>query len=401
MDSPAQHGILSVPTTTSLVKIGGLPPSKSHLIRWLLLASQGENSVEIHGIEGASQDACAMRDALIELGVGIEVENDTWIVHGVGVNGFKCPTTALDFGNSGTALRLLTIAATRIGEWIAVDGDATLEPRISRNYWESLGIDVEFDSDERNLPMRIKGPITLDSLTLDVSKTSQHLSALVLSMPGRRESLNLTKDGGLVSCRHAELSFSLAARCGSPNSIDDSILRPWRCEPPNQVQIPSDASHIAFWKLYEILHDTTVECPDVEVEDSIGAEVLEGLNLYDSLTIDLRNANDLITPLAAAMAIGGGGEIVGASHAQYKESNRIGRTVEMLSTFSIEVEATSDGLRIPRGQRPTTPHHPVPTFGDHRMQMTAVVLATKVGAEIEGEGLHEASFPEFLNFIQP
>jgi len=153
--------------------------------------------------------------------------------------------------------------------------------------------------------------------------------------------------------------------------------------------------------LYEILHDTTVEWPDVDVEDSIGAEVVQGLNLNDSLTIDLRDANDLITPLAAAMAIGGGGEIVGASHAQYKESNRIGRTVEMLSTFSIEVEGTSDGLRIPRGQHPTAPPHPVPTFGDHRMQMTAVILATKVGAEIEGERLHEVSFPEFLNFIQP
>ena len=94
--------------------MGGLPPSKSHLIRWLLLASQGENSVEIHGIEGASQDACAMRDALIELGVEIEIENDIWTVHGVGVNGFNQPSKALDFQNSGTALRLLTMAVHSI-----------------------------------------------------------------------------------------------------------------------------------------------------------------------------------------------------------------------------------------------------------------------------------------------
>jgi 5-enolpyruvylshikimate-3-phosphate synthase len=153
--------------------------------------------------------------------------------------------------------------------------------------------------------------------------------------------------------------------------------------------------------LYEILHHTTVEWPDVNVEDSLGAEVLKGLNLYDSQTIDLRDANDLITPLAAAMAIGGGGVIMGASHAQFKESNRIGRTVEMLAAYSIEVEATTDGLRISGGQNPTTPIHIVPTFGDHRMQMTAIILATKVGAEIEGASLHKVSFPTFLNFIQP
>ena len=401
MDSPAQHGTLSVLATTSLVTIGGLPPSKSHLIRWLLLTSQGDNSVEIHGIKGASQDACAMRDALIELGVGIEIKNDTWTVHGVGVNGFNQPIEALDFQNSGTALRLLSIATTRIGEWITIDGDATLGPRINRDFWKSLEMEVKFDSDVRNLPMRIKGPITLDSLTIDISKTSQHLSALVLSMPARSKSLNLTKEGELVSRKHAELSFSLAAKCGSANNIDDAILRPWKCTPPNQVQIPADASHIAFWKLYEMLHNTTVECPDVDVEDSLGAEVLKGLNLYDSQTIDLRDANDLITPLAAAMAIGGGGGILGASHAQFKESNRIGRTVEMLAAYSIEVEATTDGLRIPGDQNPTAPLHIVPTFGDHRMQMTAVILATKVGAEIEGASLHKVSFPTFLNFIQP
>ena len=401
MGSPAQDGNRWIPVTTSLVKLVDLPPSKSHLIRWLLLAAQGENSVEIHGVEGAAKDACAMRDTLIQLGVQIEIETDTWTVHGVGANGFKCPREGLDFQNSGTAFRLLTIAAMRIGEWITVNGDSTLEARIDRDFWESLEVQVKFDSSGRNLPMQIKGPIILDSLALDVSKTSQHLSALALSMPARNHPLNLNKEGEMVSRRHAELTFDLAAECGSSNSVDDSILSSWKCEPPSRLQIPSDASHIVFWKLYEMLHDTTVEWPDVAASDSIGAEVLEGLNLYEAQTINLCDANDLITPLAAAMAIGGGGEIVGASHAQFKESNRVACTVEMLEAFSIEVQSAPDGLRISGGQNPIAPNHIVPTFGDHRMQMTAVILATKVGAEIEGADLHEVSFPKFLNFIQP
>ena len=35
------------------------------------------------------------------------------------------------------------------------------------------------------------------------------------------------------------------------------------------------------------------------------------------------------------------------------------------------------------------------------MQMTAAVLATKVGAEIEGAELQQVSFPDFLGFLQP
>ena len=80
--------------------------------------------------------------------------------------------------------------------------------------------------------MRVRGPIEEDSVTLNVSKTSQHLSALLLSMPASSNPLNLNIEGKLVSRRHAELSFTLANKCGSSNTIENPVLRPWRCEPP-------------------------------------------------------------------------------------------------------------------------------------------------------------------------
>ena len=123
--------------------------------------------------------------------------------------------------------------------------------------------------------------------------------------------------------------------------------------------------------------------------------------LSADMAIDLGTANDLITPLAAAMAIGNGGIITGVGHARFKESNRIEKTVEMLSLFSIDVESTEDGLKIIGNQFPSSPQDVVPTFGDHRMQMTAAVLATKVGAQIEGKNLHKVSFPQFIDCIQP
>ncbi len=400
MDPRPEAGVVSIPVKSKTIEVARLPPSKSHLIRWLLLASQGDAQVEIRGVSGAAKDACAMRDALIQLGVQIDIEDDIWRVHGVGPNGFNTPSCALNMQNSGTGLRFIGVAIARIGEWVSIDGDSTLETRINRSFWESLGLDVEFDS-ERNLPMKIKGPMNRDLLPLDCQQTSQYLSAVLLSMPSREKDLRLAIEGGIVSRRHAQLSFDLASKCGSPNSLEKQVLKPWKCKPPNQVEIPPDASHVAFWKLYEIIHDSTLLLPDVQPEDSIGAEILLNLDLNHFQTVDLNNANDLITPLAAAMAIGGGGVIVGARHAQYKESNRIECTVELLSKFSIDVERTEDGLKIPGGQRVLAPESIVPTFGDHRMQMTAVILATKVGAEIEGANLHEVSFPQFIDVIQP
>ena len=123
-----------------------------------------------------------MRDALIQLGVQIDVDGDEWTVHGVGHFGFTNPNVPLNLHNSGTALRMLAIAILRIEQPIWIDGDATLDSRINREYWQSLGIEVEFASANRNLPMKLVGPLSIDSLKINGRKTSQHLSALLLSM---------------------------------------------------------------------------------------------------------------------------------------------------------------------------------------------------------------------------
>jgi len=397
--TPAE--VLSISSMDSTIEVVGLPPSKSHLIRWLLMAAQSEKNVRLKGVRGASDDACAMRDALMQLGVHIDVEDDEWTVYGVGHLGFSNPDAPLNLHNSGTALRMLAVAILRIGQPIWIDGDVTLNPRIDRQFWQSLDVDVEFASESQNLPMKLTGPLSIDSLELHVDKTSQHLSALLLSMPARGGDLFLTIEGDLVSQRHAKLSYDIASKCGSPNKIGDRRLRTWKCAPPNMVEIPLDASHVAFWKLYEIVHDCPLRIPHIPPEDSIGAEILLDLDLREYNTIDLRDANDLITPLAAAMAIGGGGQIIGTRHARHKETNRIEYTASMLSEFSIDVECTDDGLKIRGGQCPISPDGIVETNGDHRMQMAAVILATKVGAEIRGSRLHEVSFPEFLDYIQP
>ena len=388
------------PTGETIQNVG-LPPSKSHLIRWLLMAAQSQENVTISGISGAAKDACSMRDALIELGVKIEIEEHTWTVHGVGKNGFSVPESPLNLYNSGTAFRLLSFACLRNGCEFQVTGDATLESRIDRDFWNSLGIEVQFQSEQRNLPFTICGPFNKEKLIIDGSKTSQYLSSILLSMPARSEPLDLTIEGEIVSSRHAQLSFDIAAQCGSQNQFGNWRFLPWECRPPSQVEIPNDASHISFWKLYEVLHGTKLKIPIVAPEDSIGAEILSHLDLNIEQTIDLRMANDLITPLAAALALGRGGKIGGASHARFKETNRIEQTAEMLRAFSIQVECTNDGLLVPGGQLPSAPESIVQTYGDHRMQMTASVLATKVGARIEGAKLHEVSFPRFLDFLQP
>ena len=44
----------------------------------------------------------------------------------------------------------------------------------------------------------------------------------------------------------------------------------------------------------------------------------------------------------------------------------------------------------------TTPSAFIETYDDHRIQMTAILLATQTGATIEGPNLHQIADPDFL-----
>ena len=116
--------------------------------------------------------------------------------------------------------------------------------------------------------------------------------------------------------------------------------------------------------------------------------------------LDLSNANDLLPPLAALLAIGGGGVLRGAAHAAFKESNRLTKTCELLAQFGLNVTIEHDGLSIEGNQHIVQPTTAIETFGDHRLFMTAVVLASTCGGDVVGQSLHLVADEGFLERLQ-
>ena len=145
----------------------------------------------------------------------------------------------------------------------------------------------------------------------------------------------------------------------------------------------------------------------LEIAGTVGIKV-DGLVLKPTDTakhveVDLRDANDLITPLTAMLALGEGGRISGAPHAAFKETNRLTGTVALLKQFGLTAIQTDDGgLTVDGGQRLQTPTAVVETFDDHRMQMTALVLATACDdkVRIEGPTLHEVADPDAVERLR-
>ena len=85
-----------------------VPGDKSISHRSVMLGSLADGTSHVTGfLEG--EDSLATLRAFREMGVEIEGPQDgIVIIHGVGLNGLSAPRAALDVGNSGTAMRLMT-----------------------------------------------------------------------------------------------------------------------------------------------------------------------------------------------------------------------------------------------------------------------------------------------------
>ncbi|MEJ6531021.1 MAG: hypothetical protein QNL81_05515 [Euryarchaeota archaeon] len=419
-----------------------LPPSKSHLIRLLALSAQSNQVITLKNVNNAGEDSRSMRRCLQQLGVKIEdiangeilskpglaevafhPDSVDWRVHGVGSDGFSKPASVLHAGNSGTAFRILTAISANIGQSVAIDGDRSLRLRDFSTLIETLessGVTVSRGHGEESLPLIVCGPIDCSQqVDLDLSKSSQPYSAWMLSSSMFSSNKKLNLKGQAVSRKHSDLTFRLCVESGA--DFSDEVLRPWVPHfADTEVLVPRDASMVSFAMLAtKVLQTKTIISGWPQSEDALGNDILQqycselgftwnetNSNVEITLSnnssnngdneINLRDANDLLPPLAALMAISSGGRIIGAAHAAHKESNRLTKTHQLLLQFGIESKVLQDGIEVVGGQQIKLPGNIVSTFGDHRLQMTAVILACACSGKVSGPNLHKVADEDLL-----
>ena len=371
-----------------------LPPSKSHMIRWLTLASQGNSECGLQFEGEPGKDVESMVGCLEKMGVEV-VRGEIWVVCPP-ENGLKSPDVPLNCGNSGTAARILTALSATIGGEVKIDGDESLRSRSSEslnNTLRELGCEISSD----RVPYTVKGPIKGGETSLDLGSSSQPLTALALSSPSFSESVILNLQGQPVSRGYSQLTFDITSKCGSPNIINNPLsLNSWKVQTPNIVNIPPELSLFPMAIILELLYDDLALRTSLPTYDPLVLIAIDEIDRANGGQVDLRDASDLITPAAVWMALTNGGEITGIPHARGKESNRISRTVELLSSFGMVSEETEDGLKILGGQRPTRPDSVVETHMDHRLAMVAIILASKVGGDIVNPEICEVTHPNFV-----
>ena len=176
-----------------------LPLSKSLGMRALMLAALTDDG-ELPG-DGVAlcDDTVVMRSAL-----------DAWRACGAGEE------LRVDVGASGAALRFLTaFFASRPGAQVTLTGTGRLCERPMGGLVEALrqcGAEIEYLGKEGCAPLRISGKeLEGGTVTVDVTVSSQFVSALLMVAPHMTRGLELLFDGEPVSLPYITMTLGMMA----------------------------------------------------------------------------------------------------------------------------------------------------------------------------------------------
>ena len=378
-----------------------LPASKSHLIRWIALASQSRGAIRIKHVGELGEDSINMIRGLRSLGAEIQISDGMVDVSATSRIFPRVPGKRIDMGNSGTGFRFMLALASSMGSVSEITGDISLRSRpfeVITGALAELGCSV---SKGVRGGFMVSGPAVPGKVVLDLSKGSQPLSALLVAAPSMGVDIEVKIHGNIVSQRYLKLTYGICKSTGSGNEFSDQNVRivPWDVTLPEEVTVPSESSLTPVIMLLERLHGVDLGSGNLVDSDLVAPEV-NWLRSNDSGRLDLTAASDLVTPAAALLAIGGGGKIVGVGHAQRKESKRMATTEKLLSDFGLKAHVRPGGvIEVPGNQSPDRPEEDVRTYSDHRVAMTAMALASLVGATIEGESCIGATHPSFHQML--
>ena len=376
-----------------------LPPSKSHMIRWLVAASQNEQETIIKFNGEPGKDIMSMKRCVENFGVEVHELENMWKIKGIDFGRGDIENINFYCGNSGTTTNFVTVMASCYDTEIIVDGDDSLR---NRNFSEinnalrSMGAMISADSP----PFRIKGPVKFDRVKINTQRSSQPLSSLIMAFDKNHKNFTIECIGESVSRDYSELTIDIAEECGVLVRKDNSNIT-LNCDkfiPPKIIKIPQEVSLFPISILLSELHGVDFKIRNLGDSDFLKSSI-EMISAIDKKILDLRDCSDFITPAAAILAIRKGGRIIGAEHAKGKESDRIEKTSELLNIFGMDCEIVEGTLVIRGSQVPKRPENPVETHLDHRIAMTAMALATYSGGEIDSPEISKITDPTFIRKI--
>lgn len=408
-----------------------VPGDKSMSHRAVMFSSLANGTSHVTGLlEG--EDVMATLTAFRAMGVNATGPNNGELtIEGVGMRGLQEPEEALDMGNSGTAMRLMSgiLAAQNFASKLV--GDESLSGRPMRRVTVPLtSMGARCATDENGCPpIHIRGVERLEPISYNLPMASAQIKSAVLlaglyadgetsvtePAPTRDHTERMLKAYG-YKCDTEKLNegaSTIRVKGGGELKATD-------------IDIPADISSAAFFMVAASIvpgSKLTLEhvCINptrtgiIDILKAMGADIklinpravggepvadiqvtyvgLKGCEI-DPKLVPLAIDEFPVVCIAAACAEGQT-TVSGAEELRHKESDRISAMVEGLRSIGIEVEERRDGMSVTGG---VIAGGRVESFHDHRIAMSFAVAGGVAESNIVIDGADNVatSFPNFV-----
>lgn len=406
-----------------------LPGDKSIAHRALILGAIADGDSVLRGLP-TGRDVASTAHVLRSLGVDVETREGAHgldaTVRGGGLDGLREPSGALDCGNSGTTMRLMSGVLAGQPFEATLTGDGSLRRRPMGRVAEPLrcmGACVELAAGDR-APIRICGD-GLRAVTYRAPVASAQVKSCVL-LAGLYADGATTVVEPRVTRDHTERMLAAAGLTVEREGLEVRLRPAARLE-PLRGSVPGDFSSAAYLLvagalvrgsevvleyvgvnptrsgLLDLLADwgvrTRVDRRDGPWGEPIAELLVRGGHRPRGGRIAPERVPILIDELPLLGLLGPltreGVEVRGAAELRVKESDRIATTCAAVRSLGGEVEEYPDGFAVRGGTGLSGGE--VEAAGDHRIALAAaaVSVAAKGSVRVRGAEASAVSWPGF------
>lgn len=402
-----------------------VPGDKSISHRAIMLGSLANGVTRISGfLEG--DDSLATLKAFRAMGVDIEGPDAGRVtVHGVGMHGLQQPAAALDLGNSGTSMRLLSGLLAGQGLELTLAGDASLSSRPMRRVTEPLAMmGAEIATTERGTaPLHVKAVNGLRAIHYNMPMASAQVKSCILLAGLYAEGRSCVTEPAPTRDHTERMlrGFGYAV-----STVDNRIcLQGGGQLTATTIDVPADISSAAFFLVgasiaagseltleHVGINPTRIGVVNILREMGASIEIVNQREVGGEPVADLRvraaqlhgiNIPASQVPLAidefpvlfvAAACAEGETVLMGAKELRVKESDRIQVMADGLQSLGVDAVPTADGMVIRGGE---IGGGAVDSRGDHRIAMAFAIAALRARGEILIDDCAnvDTSFPGF------
>ena len=407
-----------------------VPGDKSISHRSIIFGSLAEGETNVYDIL-SGEDVLSTMQVFRDLGVEIDDKDGVVTIQGVGLDGLKAPQNALDMGNSGTSIRLISGVLAGADFEVEMFGDDSLSKRPMDRVTlplKKMGVSISGQTERDLPPLHLKGTKNLTPIQYELPIASAQVkSALIFAaLQAQGQSVIIEKE---CTRNHTE---DMLRQFGGDLSVDGkkiTVQGPQKLS-GQKVVVPGDISSAAFWLVAGlIVRNSRVVLKNVGINETrtgiidvirtMGGKLeitdIDPVAKSATLTVETSDLKGteiggalvprLIDelPIIALLATQAQGQTVikDAEELKVKETDRIQVVADALNSMGAAITPTADGMII-KGK--STLHGArVNTFGDHRIGMMTAIAALLVAegeVELDRAEAINTSYPSFFDDLE-